>query len=288
MAVAVVIGASGAVGRFLVARLLERGDDVIAISRKARVSSHARLRWLVGDLHAGLPRLPACDVLYSLGPLDAFALWFEETPWPAPVRVIACSSMSAESKQGSSDEAERATAERLQQAEAVLAAAAAVRGCAWTVFRPTLVYGAGVDRSLSPIARFARRWRVFPLIRGARGLRQPVHADDLAAACIAISVHAETISKIYPLGGAERVAFSTMLARIRASLRVATLPVPIPLVAVRALRGIAKAAGAQASSAAVERLQVDLIAEHASAIADFGWAPRGFHPVVDAWTPVSW
>lgn len=288
MAVAVVIGASGAIGRFLVARLLERGDDVFAISRRERVSGHARLRWVVGDLHAGLPRLPACDVLYSLGPLDAFARWFEETPSPVHARVIACSSMSAESKQGSSDEAERTTAERLRKAEAALSAAADARGCAWTVFRPTLVYGAGVDRSLSPIARFASRWRVFPLIRGARGLRQPVHADDLAAACIAISVHTETVSKIYPLGGAERLAFSTMLARIRASLRVATLPVPIPLVTVRALLGIAKAAGAQASSAAVERLQVDLVADHACAVADFGWAPRGFHPVADAWTPVSW
>lgn len=288
MAVAIVIGASGAVGRFLVARLLERGDDVIAVSRKARGSGHARLRWIVGDLHAGLPQLPACDLLYSLGPLDAFARWFEQTPSSTPVRVIACSSMSAQSKQRSSDRAERATAERLQQAEAALAATADARRCAWTVFRPTLVYGAGVDRSLSPIARFAHRWRVFPLIQGARGLRQPVHADDLAAACIAISVRTETISKIYPLGGAERLAFSAMLARVRASLGMATLPVPIPLPAVRALLGIAKIAGAQASRAAVERLQVDLVADPACAAADFGWAPRGFQPARGAWTPAPW
>ena len=33
----------------------------------------------------------------------------------------------------------------------------------------------------------ARRWRVFPYVAGANGLRQPVHADDLAAACVALA-----------------------------------------------------------------------------------------------------
>ena len=59
--------------------------------------------------------------------------------------------------------------------------AARDRNVAGTIFRPTLIYGTGRDRSLAPIARFARRWRVLPLPVGARGLRQPVHAavDDI-------------------------------------------------------------------------------------------------------------
>ena len=67
---------------------------------------------------------------------------------------------------------------------------AAERGIACTVFRPTLIYGAGTDRSLAPIARFARRWRVLPVPLGANGLRQPVHARDLAAACVAVLANA--------------------------------------------------------------------------------------------------
>jgi len=283
MAVALVMGASGAIGRFLVARLLARGDDVIAVSRKERVSAEPRLRWLVGNLHSAMPVLPACDVLYSVGPLDAFAQWFAHTPLPVPRRVIACSSMSAESKQASSDEGERATAARLKHAEQALALSAQMRGVAWTIFRPTLVYGAGVDRSLAPIARFARKWRLFPRIRGARGLRQPVHADDLAAACIAIFEHDATRGKTYGLGGSERLAFSTLLERVRESLAVRTLPLPIPLGAVRWLLGIAAAAGAQATRAAVERLSSDLVADNTAAAADFGWTPRAFHPGPEAW-----
>jgi nucleoside-diphosphate-sugar epimerase len=276
MSRALVLGASGAIGRFLVARLLERGDDVIAISRKERISAEPRLRWITGDLHTGLPPLPACDVLYSLGPLDAFAQWFAQAHPVAPHRVIACSSMSAESKRASSDRGERATAERLQQAERTLADAADARGSSWTVFRPTLVYGAGVDRSLAPIARFAQRWRVFPRI-----------LDDLAAACVALSVRDETAGKIYTVGGGERLAFSSMLERVRDSLPVYTVAVPIPLAAVSMLLGVAAVAGAQASHAAVERLRFDLVADNTAAAADFGWAPRGFRPGAEAWTPLA-
>jgi nucleoside-diphosphate-sugar epimerase len=286
MAVALVIGASGAIGRFLVARLLGRGDEVIGLSRRERTSIHPRLRWISGDLHTGVPALPACDVLYSLGPLDAFADWFGQAEFAAPRRVIACSSMSAESKQASSDGCERATAARLQAAEQALAHAAIARGCAWTVFRPTLVYGAGIDRSLAPIARFAQAWRLFPRIGGAYGLRQPVHADDLAAACVAIAACDATIAKIYAVGGGERLAFSAMLERVRESLSVRTVPIPIPLAAVRALLGLAAAIGAQASRAAVERLVCDLVADNTAAAADFGWAPRTFHPGLEAWSPL--
>jgi hypothetical protein len=81
--------------------------------------------------------------------------------------------MSAQSKRDSVVPAERALAQRLRDGEAALARACVARGSAWTVLRPTLVYGAGLDKSLTPIARRALRTRVFPLPAG-RGLRQPI------------------------------------------------------------------------------------------------------------------
>lgn len=54
--IALVAGATGAVGRRLLERLLARGDGtrVIAIARRPPDTSHARLEWLASDL-AGIP-----------------------------------------------------------------------------------------------------------------------------------------------------------------------------------------------------------------------------------------
>lgn len=280
----IVVGASGAIGRFLLPRLRTAGYDVIALSRRAHPSADPGLRWLVGDLDARLPPLPPCAGLFSLGPLDAFARWFAQASEVAAPRVIAFGSMSIDSKDDSSDAGERALVQRLRDAERDLGAAARARGAALTLLRPTLIYGAGVDRSLTPIARFAQRWRVFPRVPGARGLRQPVHADDLAAACLALLGHPQTAGRTYALGGGERLSFEAMLERVRAALPVRTLALPIPLAAVRPLLGVAQALGLPALPvAAIERLGRDLVAEHADAIADFGWAPRTFQP-----RPADW
>lgn len=286
MAVSLVAGASGAIGRFLLPRLLAAGHDVVALSRVPRTSTQPHLRWIVGDLNQGAPALPVCDAVFSAGPLDAFARWFANGAIGGSPRVVAIGSMSLETKRDSADAGERALAARLDAAERSLRAAAKARGCAWTLLRPTLIYGAGIDRSLSPIARFAQRWRLFPRLPAATGLRQPVHADDLAAACIAAAGSAQAAGRTYALGGGERLAFDAMLARVQASLPVRTLPLPLPLAPVRGVFALARAAGLHPPHAtALARLHADLIAEDAAAVADFGWSPRAFRPDATAWQP---
>lgn len=279
-----VVGASGAIGRFLLPRMRAAGHEVIALSRRVRTSSDPGLRWRVGDLDAQMPPLPPCEAVFSLGPLDAFAHWFAQAREVVAPRVIAIGSMSIETKADSPDSGERAVAQRLHQAEFALADATRARGGTLTILRPTLIYGAGVDRSLTPIVRFAQRWRMFPRVIGARGLRQPVHADDLAAACLAVLAHACTGGRTYALGGGERLAFEAMLERVRATLPLRTLVLPVPLVAARYLVGAAHAAGLPAvQAAAIERLTRDLVADNAMAEADFGWAPRAFQPQAVDW-----
>jgi len=283
MAVALVLGASGAIGRFLLPRLVVAGDDVLALSRAVRTSDAPRLHWLRGDLEQALPPLPALDVLYSCGPLDAFARWYARAPMQA-ARIVAIGSMSIESKHASADPHERALAARLHDAERSLAATARERGAAWTVLRPTLVYGAGVDHSLTPLVRRARRWRVFPRVAGARGLRQPVHADDLAAACVAVAAQPHCAGRVYALGGGERLAFAAMLERVRASLPFRTVPLPVPLPLVRVVLALARAAGStRLSPALVDRLGHDLVADDRAARVDFGYAPRPFRPDSACW-----
>ena len=277
MSTFLIFGATGAVGRLLLPRLLARDAHVRAVSRAPpRTDAPPQLTWYEGDLHDPALTVPSgAEVIVSLGPLDAFSMWFEREPAAGARRVIGLSSMSAQSKRASSDAAEREIAERLVAAEQRVARVAQARGIAWTVLRPTLVYGDGRDRSLAPIARFARRWHILPIPAGASGLRQPVHAGDLAAAVEAVVDCAATAGKVYPLGGGERLRFDDLLRRLRAALPGVVLPLPVPRLALRIAQRL-RAGNAPISSAALQRLGEPLIADNGAAQRDFGYAPRAF------------
>lgn len=233
------------------------------------------MRWIAGDLYGAVDALPPqTDAIISLGPLDAFAGWLARAAPRGVCRVIALSSMSADSKRASPDPSERELAARLVAAERLLADAAAEIGAASTILRPTLIYGDGRDRSLAPIARFARRWRMLPIPLRAHGLRQPIHADDIAAAVVAALDRAATFGRVYELGGGERLRFDEMLARIAAAQPGPVLRIPVPRSALRLALRLRRdrAFGA----AALQRLDSALIADNSAAARDFGHAPRAF------------
>ncbi len=276
-------GASGAVGGFLLSRL--GGERVWAVSRQPRPPGQGDVQWIAGDLDGDVSLPKAVEAIFSCGPLDAFARWYARSA-TGTARVLAISSMSVFSKRDSEDAAERDVAARLGSAEAQVLHIAAGRGAHAVVLRPTLIYGSGRDRSLAPVARWARRWRLFPRLQGASGLRQPVHADDLAQACIAALRASSTAGRCYALGGGERLDFAQMIERTCRSLDVACvgIPMPIALLAQPRILRIAAALGwTPPGLAAIARMRVDLLADNDAAARDFGWAPRPFEPDAAHW-----
>lgn len=285
---ALVIGGSGQIGRFLIPQLLETGHELLALSRIPRTSTRPDLAWLQGDVFSSMPALPALDMIFSLGPLDGFAGWLAVAKLAEKPRIVALGSMSALSKRDSPDPAERALAQTLRLAEHGLAESAASAGLAWTLLRPTLIYGAGLDRSLTPLARLGGRWHVFPDLRGASGLRQPVHAEDLATVCRSAVRCDAAIGRSFDLGGGERLTFATMLARVRCSLTTWALPMPVPLAALRL--GLALAARWRRAGGLgpqiVARLDKDLLANDEPARRALDWSPRRFRPDASTWVPL--
>lgn len=278
MKTALVFGASGQIGAPLLERLGDAGWRVLAVSREARSDAPGR-HWLQGDF-ARMPALPAAvDAVFSCGPLDLFARWYEAAGLHCP-RVVAFGSTSASTKQDSRDEAERELARRLLGAEARLHAAAEARGAAATLLRPTLVYGAGRDATLTRIAAMARRWGRFVLPTRADGLRQPVHVDDLAAAALAACEAQAAHGRAYDLPGGERLPYREMVARVlacvepRPALHALPMPVFLALLRLAQARGIAGGLG----PGAVARMREDLVFDATPAARDFGYAPRGFRP----------
>ena len=277
-----VFGGSSQIGHFLLPRLLARGAAVTAVSRHAR-ASQAGLRWLQGSLPDAVPgELPMPSAIVSFGPLGPFADWLARADFGSePPRVVATSSMSAETKRDSAMPAERAVAQQLRDGEQALAAACARHGAPWTVLRPTLIYGAGLDKSLSPIARRAWRTRIFPLPAG-RGLRQPVHADDVALAVLAALDNPASAGRILPIGGGERLSARDMFARVRQTLPHANLPLPLPAWLLHAGQRVAppKLRGP------LQRLDADLVADNDELERLLGIRPRPFQVKAEMWFPV--
>ncbi|MGR4875281.1 NAD-dependent epimerase/dehydratase family protein [Pseudoxanthomonas sp. LARHCG66] len=277
---ALVFGASGQIGEALLARLDAAAWQVFAVSRTPRVAS-SNIRWLAGEF-AGVEGLPAAvDVIFSTGPLDGFAQWYARRLVAAP-RVVAFGSTSLDTKQASGDAYERDIVARLQAAERLVFDTAEATGAAATMLRPTLVYGAGRDRTLARIAAMARRMRFFVLPRGATGKRQPVHVDDLAAAALAVVDASATHGRAYALPGGEALAYREMMARTLAALsppaKLWEVPVPMFKVAL----SLARMAGMMRALTddAVSRMRDDLVFDASPAQRDFGYAPRAF--IVDA------
>ncbi|TWI03019.1 uncharacterized protein YbjT (DUF2867 family) [Luteimonas cucumeris] len=275
---ALVFGGSGQIGLPLLRLLHDDGWRVIAVSRDEH-DDQPGLQWLRGDLNhvPGLPR--QVDALLCCGPLDLFAKWYARAPLDAG-HVIAFGSTSIDVKRGSSDAGERDTAARLREGEQLLFDTASGRGVGATVLRPTLVYGAGRDRSLTRIAQLAQRFGWFPLPRNAVGLRQPVHVDDLAAAAFAIIGMDVTYGQAYALPGGETLSYRDMVARVLAVLQPSPKLVELPSPLFNLMLLAAQAAGhAQGfGEAAVARMRSDLVFDAAPAQRDFGYSPRPFRP----------
>lgn len=270
-----VAGASSQIGFFLLPGLVRAGVRVLGLSRREQART-AGVTWLQG----ALPRPPvdADDAasVCSFAPLDALAAWIRAGGAPRLSRVVATSSMSAESKRASPVALERAVSQRLRDGEAALAQACAARGVAWTVLRPTLIYGAALDRSLTPLVRRAARWHVFGLPAGP-GLRQPVHAADVAAAVLR-ALDGGAAGRVVPIGGGERLPAAEMFERVRASLPARTYPVPIPAPLVHlAARLLPPLRGP------LMRLEQDLVADNTELERLLGVHPRGFAPDRDCW-----
>ncbi|NZA25359.1 nucleoside-diphosphate sugar epimerase [Luteimonas sp. SJ-92] len=282
---ALVFGGSGQIGAALVTRLRGAGWQVEALTREARRSGPG-LRWLQGEF-ARLPPLPqACDAIFSCGPLDLFSLWYADAAIECP-RVIAFGSTSMATKRAAADAGERELAQRLAGAETRILDAARARGAAATLLRPTLIYGAGRDRNLSRIAALAARSGVFLLPRGACGLRQPVHVEDLAQAAWSAVDRPASHGRGYALPGGETLPYRDMVARTLAALaprpRLLELPAPLFRLALAAAHAAGRLRGLPPG--AVARMREDLVFDMADARRDLGYAPRAFAPTAEMLAP---
>lgn len=274
-----VLGATSLVGRALLPRLVDAGEQPAALSRVARPATPA-VCWRCGDLSdpAGLAALGAAARVFSLSPiwlLTPAAL--QALRQSGMRRLVAFSSTSRFTKTASASPHERAVAAALAEGEARVEAFCRAHGVGFTLLRPTLIYTEGQDGNVSRLAGLIRRFGVLPLPGDGRGRRQPVHADDLAAVAMTAMARPAT-DRAYDTPGGETLSYRTMVERIFEGLgrRPRILPLPLPLV--RAGYALARPWLPGSTPGMIERVSEDLVFDPAPAQRDLDWSPRPFRP----------
>jgi nucleoside-diphosphate-sugar epimerase len=263
------IGARSPVGRH-VARLLEAaGSHVKAFSR-------SDIAACAGTVSDPISKWVYVAHIWTLPEHFAFLRSFGAR------RLVAISSTSRFTKTSSPDQSERDTATRLSEGEDRVQNWAGETGVECTILRPTLIYGGGDDRNISEVAAFIRRFGVFPLLGPATGLRQPIHVEDVAGACVA-AVQRHGLQPVYNISGGEVLPYREMISRVFRALGRQPRFVPVPRTAIKAgvsvIRLIPRFRGLSRGMA--ERMMTDMVFDHSQATKDFGFAPRPFRLAPD-------
>lgn len=274
----IVTGATGQIGLCLLARLLAGGAQVTAMTRGAPLPvQHEHLRWVQGeDPHVLRGHGIRASVL-----IDSAPLWF----LPPKLEGFFALGVSRVIAFGSTSQYVKALSENAHERNIVLALDAAQNevkrlceraGAALTLFHPTLIYGLGLDTNITRVAQFIRRFGFFMIYPPARGIRRPVHADDLARAALAALAQPVTQGRDYALSGAEALGYRDMIGRIFHALgrrprflALRLLPALLDLIGATCRK-------AHVNGAMARRMNDDLNFDHDAAQADFGFAARAF------------
>ncbi len=276
-----ILGASSLVGNSVVSLLAENQSQITAFSRRSNATAEGNFEW---------KKLPSASFGTDLEVGEAIEYWCSVAPiWVLPEyfsmleaygarRIVALSSTSRYSKQNSDDLGERAVAQRLVRGEEKLKDWAKRTGIAWTILRPTMIYGQGRDQNVSQIAEFIRRFGFFPVCGEAKGLRQPIHLEDVAATCVAALQKPLAENCAYNIAGREILTYKEMVARVFHALdcppRIVSIPVDVFRLIITGVRFIPRYRRWTAAMAL--RMNQDLVFDCSAASHDLGIVARSF------------
>jgi len=277
----VLLGAGNLIARYLMPRLLAAGYDTVAVARRAvPVPSEIRVETVEFGGEGSWAAPPGAAVV-SVLPLAVLA---GALPRLAGARcIVAIGSTSLFSKAESDDTEERATARKLERAEAVIMARCAEDGTPATILRPTLVYDGIGDRNVARMIRVVRRYRVLPIARPSHGLRQPIHADDVAKAILGAIDNPDAADRAFNIAGGEVLTYRVMAERVFRSQGLRPRFLALPVGWLRGAFRLAERVGVVREtgfgSAVFERMNRDLVFDNEEGLRVLGYAPRGFEPL---------
>lgn len=274
-----VLGATSLVGRFLLAEIRKSDFSILAFSRNPPCQEFDDLFWIQCTTSSECETFNAINTDVSLW-ISLLPIWSLPQYFPLMLqsgvkRIVVLSSTSRFTKEHSSFDEDRLLAERMISAEDDVLSWSEKNCIEITILYPTLIYDCFRDENVSAIARFIEKFKFFPLLGSAGGLRQPVHAEDVAFACFKALLRSRIRSKYY-LSGGEILTYRKMVERIflglGRSIRFLSIPSPLFKVAVYSARFLGK----KISFGMIARMQENLTFDHSEATDDLEFQPRPF------------
>lgn len=283
-------GATSQLGVFLIPRLLAEGFRVLALSRNASgrpPDPGASLSWIHPDtLDMDADNSPyflsrRVGILVSCGPVK---LAVKAVKVCSDLeRVVMFSTSSVFSKAGSADPMENDQIADILGGEAELSACCGEAGLALLYLRPTLIYGCGLDRNISRLAAWIRRHGWLPLAGRATGLRQPVHADDLAEVAVRALLTDPPLTLDSPACGGSTISYLHMVELIFDSLnkprRIFRIPPGILIPLTGLLAKLPAFHGLNREM--VRRQNTDLVFDDTALKQALDYNPRPFQPATE-------
>ncbi len=149
---------------------------------------------------------------------------------------------------------------------------------AWTIIRPTMIYGARGDRNMERLLRWVARRPVVFVPGNGRALLQAVHVDDLADAIVAAFTSTAAERNAYDVSGLAPLSLDATIDAAAAAVGRRRSKIHLPLRPVAWLLAAPERIGWSFAvrSEQVLRLAEDKAFAHDDAARDLGFAPRAF------------
>lgn len=273
-----VTGATGFVGKRTVPELLARGHEVVALARSDAAAAAATALGADitrGDLDdsddlASAFREAQADALMNIASLGfGHAPAIVSACHAADIRrAVFVSTTAIFTRLNAPSKTVRLAAERMIQDS----------GLAFTIVRPTMIYGGPDDRNIARLVARLERTPVMPMPGGGKRLQQPIHVEDLADVLCSALRTPEAIGKCYDVAGPDPISFSSMVRECAHALgrkaRLVSVPVGPIIAAARANEHFLHLPFLKAEQ--FERLAEDKSFDIRPAVADLRFAPRSF------------
>ena len=230
-----VTGGSGFVGSQVVAEAAKRGHDVVSLSRGVQALPRG---YRVAAVKVDLVRPHGLDealqgvkaVVHAAGILrERGSQSFERAHVGATANLVdACKRAGVEkiiqvSALGAAVTAPTSYLRTKRQAERLVEES----GIPFTIFRPSLIFGAG-DRLVSHLVALVRYSPLVPVVAPERTRLQPVWVGDVVAAILGAVADPSTDATIYELGGPAQMTFVDLIEIVKKGLGRGAFNVRVP------------------------------------------------------------
>ncbi len=155
---------------------------------------------------------------------------------------------------------------------------------AFTILRPSMIYGTPRDRNMVRLLRWIQRWPWVPAPLGGITPQQPVQVDDLVQAIMASLARPIAARREYDVGGPEPIALSEVIHTAADALGRRVGIVPVPLAPAHAAATFARRIRMPfpVSPEQVLRLTESKAVDIGPARRELGFAPRSFREGISA------